>query len=270
VLTGGSASLPGLREWFAAALGKDVAVLDSLGPVKGGGQDELDVARFATAIGLALRGIGESVGRHNFREEELAYPNPLKRLVKYIAPAVGLLIGIIVAAIAASFISNKTTMDEAAHYQELMRTELHKILGDTPSVSLELAEEQVNKRTFELQELAGENPQSVLDVLYELSTVCYGGGLPPEDLKIPADPEKAAELFVTRSKPWEVQITKFQMAGGRVDIEGTAASYAAVTQLRIALDKSPLFTDVEVRDSQRVNQRQTLRITWHLEGWGRR
>lgn len=271
VLTGGSAAMPGLRAWFAAALGREVAVLDSLGPMKSGVADEVAVARFATAIGLALRGIGESVALHNFREEELAYANPLKRLVKYIAPAVGLIVAIILTGIAASFISNRTTSGEAERYQGMMRTELRKILGpDEPITSLERAREKVNARTLELQELAGENPQSVLDVLHELSGICFGGTLPAADSTLPADAEKLAEDFYKRSKPWEIQITKFQMAGRRVDIEGTAASYRAVNEFKLKLEESPAFSEVQVRDSRPESGRQTLKITLQLEERGRR
>ncbi|MBN1916402.1 MAG: pilus assembly protein PilM [Verrucomicrobia bacterium] len=267
VLTGGGASMPGLQAWLAATLGREVRVLDGLGAMRSGVGDEVAVARFATAIGLALRGVGESVALHNFRQEELGYANPLKRLIKYIAPAVALIIAIILAGVAASFISNKTTTEEAERYQAMMRDELRKILGpDAPLVSLEDAQQVVNVRTLELQELAGENPRSVLDVIYELSRVCYGGVLPPDDLELPQDPEKAAEMFLARSKPWEIQISKFQMASGRVDIEGTAASYSAVNQLKLALEKSPLFSDVQVRDSRLDKGRQTLKITMRLEG----
>ena len=266
VLTGGSAALSGLKEWFAVALSKDVMVLDLLGPVKSAVGDEVAVARYATAIGLALRGIGQSVALHNFRQEELTYPNPLKRLLKYLAPAAALVVCIVAAAGVGYFISYRSTLAEARQYRQMKEKELREVLGGSVSyVTLDAARKKVDERAAELESLRGENPQSVLDVLYEISRICYGGKLPPEDFKEPKDPEAAAKMFVERSAPWKVQITGFQIERGRVEIEGSAADYPSVNLLKHALEASPLFREVRMSATTVLRGRTTLKMRFYLE-----
>jgi type IV pilus assembly protein PilM len=266
VLTGGSAALGGLREWFAAALAKDVTVLDSLGPVKNAAGDDVGVMRYATAIGLAIGGVGEGVALHNFRREELVYPNPLKRLVKYLAPAVGLIVAMVAAAIAGYFISYQSTLAEEREYRDIKEKELRKIVGKSmPYVTLEAAKKQVDERAAELESLRGENPQSVLDVLYALSVICYEGKMPAEDYKLPSEPEAATQEFIRRSGRWKIQIASFQMERGRVEIEGTAASYVAMNQFKNALQASPLFKEVKMKESREVQGRATFKIWLYLE-----
>ena len=202
----------------------------------------------------------------HFRREELAYPNPLKRLVKYLAPAVGLIVAMVAAAIVGYFISYQSTLAEEREYREIKEKELRKIVGDSaPYVTLEGARKQVDERAAELESLRGENPQSVLDVLYELSAICYDGKVPPPDYKLPKDPAEAANEFIRRSGRWKIQITSFQMERGRVEIEGSAASYVAVNQFRKALEASLLFKEVKMKETREIRTRATLKIWLYLE-----
>jgi len=266
MLTGGSAALKGLDAWLAAALGKDVAVLDSLGQVKNTAGDEVAVARFATAIGLGLRGIGESVSLQNFRQEELAYPNPLKRLVKYLAPAVALIVLIIAAIGARYYISYQNTLAKAEKLQRLQDSELRTVLGDQAYVTLDGTREVVDERAAEFESLSGENPRSVLDVLKELSKICYGSKEPPEGAIQATNDEAAHKALIERSAPWKIQVWEFQMERGRVEIEGVAANYPAINQLKRALEESPLFREVQVRSSKTMpDGRTTLIMRIYLE-----
>ncbi len=266
VLTGGCAALGGLSAWLRGVLAKDVVVLDSLGPVKNGAGDEVAVARCATAIGLALRGVGESISQQNFRQEELAYPNPLKRLVKYLAPAVALIVAIVVAAIAAYFVSYRTTLAEARDYRRAVEHELASIPGVAGRYdALAAARDEVRKREAELESLVGQNPRSVLDVIYEISMICFDNKVPEEDAASPKSKEEAIKNLIERSGTWKVQITSLQMQQKRVDIEGTAATYSAINQLKRALDASPLFPEMHMGPSGPRGGRVTFKMTLYLE-----
>lgn len=266
VLTGGSAALGGLKEWLAAALGKDVEVLDSLGPVKNTAGDAFPVARYATAIGLALRGVGESVALHNFRQEELTYPNALKRLVKYLAPAGGLVVCIVIAMLVGYQISSDNTRARQKKYTQMTLVQIRAVLGESTAYpTLEELKRKVDERTAEYESLSGENPRSVLDVLHELSKICYGGKPPPVDGEEPKTPEAIAEALIKRSGPWKIQIATFQMERGRVAIEGSAANYNAINQFKHALGASPMFSRVDVLPSREVGGRTTLKMRIYLE-----
>jgi len=267
VLTGGSAALSGLKEWFASVLSKEVVVLDSLGPVRNAAREEVCVARQATAIGLALRGVGESVTLHNFRQEELGYPNLLKRFVKYLVPAAALLVCIVAAAGLSYYLSYRSTREEARCYREETAKQIRAVLGAGVAYpKLDDLKREVEKRSAELESLSGENPKSVLDVLYELSNICYAGKAPPDPATQPKDPDDALKALIERAGPWKVQITSFKMGRGRVEIEGSAASYNATTQIERALKASPLFKGVRRHSSKRLpDGRQTLRMTIFLK-----
>lgn len=266
LLTGGSAALVGLTQWLATALGKEVALLDSLGPLKNAAGEEFSVARCATAIGLALRGVGESVALQNFRQEELAYPNPLKRLVKFLAPAAGLVVCIVLAALAGYYISYLHALATQARYTEMKLEEVRAVLGKAAAYpTLEALKRVVDERAAEFETLSGENPQSVLDVLYELSRICYGGKAPPPADSEPKDPKAAADALIKRSEPWKIQIISFQMERGRVSLEGSAASYTAINQFKHALEESPLFARVDVQTSETRADRATLKMRLYLK-----
>jgi type IV pilus assembly protein PilM len=266
VLTGGAAALGGLREWLGSVLAKEVVVLDSLGPVKNAAGDAVAVARDATAIGLALRGIGESVSLHNFRQEELAYPNPLKRLAKFLAPAVALIVALVVAAIAGYFISYRTTLAEARQYRRAVEREL----ADIPGVAgrydvLAAATDEIRERRAELDSLVRQNPRSVLDVLYEISMICFDKKIPEKDPASFTDKEEAIKDLIERSGDWKVQITSLHMQQNRVDVEGTAATYSAINQLKRAFAASPLFPEVRMGSSAPRAGRVTFKMTLYLE-----
>jgi len=266
VLTGGCAALGGLAEWLAGVLSKDVVVLDSLGPVKNVAGDKVAVARYATAIGLALRGVGESVSQQNFRQEELAYPNPLKRFVKYLAPAVALIVAIVVAAIAAYFVSYRTRLAEASQYRHAVERELASIPGVAGRYdALAAADDEVRKREAELNSLVRQNPRSVLDVIYAISMICFDNKVPEENTASPKDKEEAIKEIIKRSGDWKVQITSLHMQQNRVDIEGTAATYSAVNQLKRVLAASPLFPDMKMGPSGPRGNRVTFKMTLYLE-----
>jgi type IV pilus assembly protein PilM len=263
VLTGGSASLRGLDAWFGGVLGTAVMRLESLGPVGNATRQELVVAPFATAIGLALRGVGESVSQHNFRQEELGYPNPLKRLVKYLAPAVGLIIAIVLAWMAAHFIAYSITRAEADAYTRAKERELRRVLGRSGGrVDFDQAKDRYEERLAELNVLRDENPQSVLEVWAEISRICYGEHPLDDTVTLPTDPEAARNLFIDRSSPWLVQITTFHMEGGRVEIVGSAAGFIAYNNLRKALAASPLFAKVIDKGSRPVSGGRTEFKLW--------
>ena len=266
VLTGGGAALAGLKQWLAEALATDVVVLDSLGPLKNASGGQPPVARYATAIGLALRGLGESVALHNFRQEELAYPNPLKRLVKYLVPAAALLVGIVAAALVGYQITYRSTLAKKRDYAAMTQAEIRKVVGESHlDPKLKTLEDKVNERADELESLSGKNPQSVLDVLLELSKICYLGALPPGDAGPPDDGEAGVEDLIKRSGRWKIHIWRFQMERGRVEIEGSAANYTAVNQLKQAIEASPLFASVRRRPSTTREGRETFNMLIYLE-----
>jgi type IV pilus assembly protein PilM len=262
LLTGGSAALGGLTEWLAAALGKEVTRLDSLGPVKNAAGEALCVARFATAIGLALRGVGESVALQNFRQEELVYPNPLKRLVKFLAPAAGFVVCIVAAALVGYYISYLHTLATQKHYEDIKLKEISAVLGRSVAYpTLEALKRVVDERAAEFESLSGENPQSVLDVLHELSRICYGGKAPPAA----GSPPESIENLIKRSAPWKIQLTLLQMERGRVSIEGSAANYTAINDFKHALEASPRFARVDLLTSETRLGRSTLKMRLYLK-----
>ncbi len=276
VVTGGSAALAGLKQWLAETLATDVVVLDSLGHLKNAAGAQPPVARCATAIGLALRGLGESAALYNFRQEELAYPNPLKRLAKYLAPAAALLVGIVVAALVGYQISYRSTLAKKRNYAAMTQAEIRKVVGESHLYpTLETLEDKVNERTAELESLSGKNPQSVLDVLLELSKICYRGPRRPGDARPPdngeADPgppddgDDGVKALIKRSEPWKIQIWRFQMERGRVEIEGSAVNYTAVNQFKQAIEDSPLFASVRRRPSTTREGRETFNMLIYLQ-----
>ena len=170
ILSGGSASLQGLEKFLSETLSAKVSVLSPSEATKIKVGEEISFARFATAVGLALRGLGEAPCLHNFRQEEHAYPRPYRRLRKRLVISAGLAVGtaaLLVFSLFASIDRNSARRSDLNFRIQTKRSTIFS--GKTPRNNDELEKllEEEKKMLTPFRELRESVPP--LEMLRDLS-----------------------------------------------------------------------------------------------------
>jgi type IV pilus assembly protein PilM len=239
-LTGGGALLKGMPEFIHETLGHETAALDTLGNMRNNTGAEFLPARYAAAIGLALRGIGETLFLQNFRQEELAYSKAYKRVKKSILTSFVLFGAIILTYIAGIIIRHAFFSSQLSE----LRSEIRQITSSTigsapinpkdPVASLRTAVQQKND---ELTRFRGARYFSVLEILKALST-----GITTE---------------------MEVEITLFRISDtdkvSVLSIEGTAKTTDDINRIEGVLNKCGIFSTVKGEGSAEVKGKRERR-----------
>lgn len=229
ILTGGGALLKGMPEYIEETLGHKTSILKSIGNLRDNSGGNLNPACFATTIGLALRGIGESRFLQNFRQEELAYSRAYKRMRKSILTSF-ILIGAIIITYITGLVIQKIKLNSISNSLNLeIRKVITSALGSAPASNdpkalVDTLGGAVDRKRTELKNLRGAGFLSVLEVMKELSTI------------IDAD--------------YEVEITLFRISDTETDkgpvlqFEGSAKSKEDIIAIENKLSKSGLFNAV--------------------------
>lgn len=233
-LTGGGAGLSGMAEYVGELLGHEVTVLDEVGNIKDNTKSDLHVARFATAIGLGLRGLGETPLLQNFRKEEVAYSQAYKRMRTSIYTAVALLV-----AIYAVYVAGIVTELNALKHREKrlfsdIKREAVAALGKLSNAGdpLKELESHERKKLDELRVHKGARLFSVLDVLKELSEI------------IPEKAEVELTLFRIPQKSSRRGDGAGKDSRSWLTIKGSAKSNADVLYIKDTLGNSKIFERV--------------------------
>ena len=243
VLTGGGAMLDGMAEFASETLAHEVTTLDQIEALRNNTNSQLPTARFATAIGLGLRGLGEASFLQNFRQEELAYSQTYKRMRTSIYTSLFLLAAVFVAYVAGIVVWGQVLNGKSIRVGSKVREVLISTLDDVPQTKdparlVEALREEVTKKRNELKDLRGTQLISVLDVLKELSTLI------PEEMEI--------EL-----KKFDINDTD---AGAILLFEGTAMTNEDVDQIEDLLNKSDAFVDVKSEGRRAVRGRYSFKF----------
>ncbi len=170
ILSGGSASLPGLDSFLRETLSADVTVLSPGDTIKTASTEPMPFPRFATAVGLALRGVGESLCLENFRQEEHAYSRPFRRLRKSLAISGALALVIAALLVFSLFSSLDRYRGKELDIHLLLQTKLRTVFPDKTAVDLTHMRNLLKQETDKLvpfRELRRDI--SILDVLADLS-----------------------------------------------------------------------------------------------------
>ncbi len=247
ILSGGSASLPGLGQFLGEALSAEVSVISPSETIKSSAGEELPCARFATALGLGLRGIGVSVCLQNFRQEEHAYARPLRRLRKSLAATGGLAIGtaaLLVFSLFASLNRSKGRRSRMEYLIQIKRSTVFpdKTATDSTHMGNLLGEEEQKLTPF--REL-GRNV-SILEVLNDLSERI------PKEMKVEltlfdflkAKPQK---VVLGGRQPRVIRTPRMPQGAGTLKLQGTVASDVEKVELERILNESPYFGEVNDR-----------------------
>ena len=244
ILCGGSAYLKGLDAFLKEALSAEVSVLAPSGGIVNRSGQELPLARFATAMGLALRGVGESLCLQNFRVEEHAYARPLRRLRKRFAVAGALGVGIaglLVFSLFASLDRYRGMRSELDfEIQKKRRTVFPNQRARDLAHMKEVLDEEKEK-LLPFQEL--RRRFSVLEVLDDLSRRI------PEDMKVEVSYFSYLKIRrrltqSSRTRPERGARTRASAYGGRVSLRGTVSSDPDVVRLERILRESPYLEEV--------------------------
>ena len=188
VLAGGGALLKGMPEFIRDLLGHETSVIDSLGDIRNNAGEGLAPARSATAIGLALRGLGESRFLQNFRQEELSYSRAYKRMRTSIITSFILLSAVILTYIAGLIVTKVMLNKQSASLNAEIKEVISSTIGDAPSSNdpktlVDALRNAVDQKKLELKSFRGARFFSVLEILKGLST------------KIPAQMEVELKQF---------------------------------------------------------------------------
>lgn len=229
ILTGGGALLKGMPEYIQETLGHETNILNSIGSLRDNSGGDLNPACFATTIGLALRGIGESRFLQNFRQEELAYSRAYKRMRKSILTAF-ILIGAIIITYITGLIIQKIKLSSISNsLNSEIKAVITSTLGSTsasndPKTLVETLGSAVDRKRTELKNLRGAGFLSVLEVMKELASIIDSG--------------------------YEVEITLFRISDTETDkgpvlqFEGSAKSKEDIIAIENKLSKSGIFNAV--------------------------
>jgi type IV pilus assembly protein PilM len=263
LLCGGSASLEGLDRFLAESLSAQVSVLSPPDSVKTGPEDEARFPRFATAVGLALRGLGQAPCLQNFRQEEYAYARPYRRLRRSLISCGALLFTTVALLVFSLFASIDRYKSEQASLNIDIQTKRKTVFPDkTPQSNADMRTllEDEKKTLTPFRELQGNI--SLLQVFDDLSA------------KIPKDLAAELALFnYTKSRPPELPSIGRQRRTqqqsptwtGTLSLKGTVASVADHVRLREILEKLDYAGLVEDRGTTpapngRVNVEYVLRL----------
>jgi len=242
ILSGGSAALPGLDRFLGEALSAEVSVVSASDTLKKSSGEEMPFPRFATAVGLALRGLGECLCLQNFRQEEHAYSRPLRRLRKSLVVS-GALVFLTAALLVFSlFASLDRYRGRQLDLDFRIQTKRRTIFPDKTTSDIarmrELLKEEASKLT-PFREL--RRNITLLEVLDDLST------------RIPKDMKMEVSLFsYIKSKLPQLSGTrrgrrtrsKTQTWAGSITFRGTVSSDPEVVELERILNESPCFGEV--------------------------
>ena len=262
-LSGGSATLNGLDKFLSESLSARVSLLSCPDDVKGDFASPATFTRFATATGLALRGLGESPCHQNFRQEEHAYARPFRRLKKHLivtAVLPILIAGLLVFSLFASIERYKSRKADLNYeIQKRLRT---VFLGKNPANNeavRKLLEEEKNTLT-PFRELKGGI--SVLQVLEDIAA------------RLPAGMTAEFSLFnYTKSRPSELPSAVQSRRTPRttpsyeatVTLKGTVPSVPDHVRLREILEELDYVAALEDKGTTdagggRVNVEYILRL----------
>ncbi len=243
ILCGGAASLPGLDGFLAERLSAEVSVISPSEALKNRSGQQLPLPRFATAAGLALRGLGESLCLQNFRQEEYAYSRPFRRLRKRLALSGALVFGVAAVLIFNLFASLDRYRAEQLDLEFRIRTKRRTIFPNKSPTDIaqmrELLEEEANKLT-PFRELCRNI--SLLEVFDDLSTRI------PKDMNV-----EVSRFQYTKSNLPQLSGTKRRRTlrpkgpswGGTLIFNGTVSSNPQdVVKLERILNESPCFGEV--------------------------
>jgi type IV pilus assembly protein PilM len=262
-LSGGSATLSGLDKFLSESLSAKVSLLSCPEGVKGDFAEPAVFARFATATGLALRGLGESPCHQNFRQEEHAYSRPLRRLKKHLILTAVLPALIAVLLVFSLFASidrhNSRKADLEYEIQKIRRT---IFLGKNPRTNADvrkLLDEERNTLT-PFRELKGGI--SILQILEDVATK-LPGGMTAEFALFNYTKGRPAE-FPTVGQPRRTPQTT-PTWDATVTLKGTAPSVQAHVQLKEILEELDYVALVEDKGTTdagggRVNVEYILRL----------
>ena len=261
ILCGGSASLPGLDKFLGETLSAEVTVISPSETIKNKSGEELAFPRFATAIGLALRGLGESLGLQNFRQEEHAYARPFRRLRKTLAIS-----GALGASIAALLVfslfeaQGRYRAERSQLYVDIetkRRTIFPKTARDLKHMETLLKEEEDKLTPF--REL--RRNISLLDVLDDISARV------PKEMIVEVtllNYNRLSPRRLTPVKGTRRPRTKSTASVGTITLHGTVSSDPEVVELKTVLNESPYF-EVLDRGGTRKEASGRTRFQFDLE-----
>ena len=263
LLSGGSATLNGLDRFLSESLSAKVSLLSCPASVKAESADPASFARFATALGLALRGLGQAPFFQNFRQEEHAYARPLRRLRKHLIVTAALPVLIAALLVFSLFASiERHTSNKGDLNYEIQKRRGTIFQGKRPRSNADvrkLLEEEKNTLT-PFRELRGGI--SVLQVLEDISA------------KVPKEMTAETSLFnYTKSRPSDLPTTVQRRPTGQttptwdatVTLKGTAPSVADHVRLKEILEELKYVALVEDKGTTeaaggRVNVEYILRL----------
>ncbi len=263
IVSGGSASLRGLEKFLGETLAARVSVLSPSENARIKTPEGMPFARFATAIGLALRGLGEGPCLQNFRQEEHAYPWPYRRLRKRLVVSAVLTVvtaGLLVFSLFASIDRTGARRSELNFRIQMKRSTI--FTGKTPRTNDELEnlledEKKMLKPFRELRESA-----SPLGVLKDLSTKIAKG------MKV-----EFSDFNYTKSSVPDLPSARARRAGspstptwsGLITLKGTVSSVQDHVKLKEILEGLEYVAVVEDKGTtpagdNRVNVHFVLRL----------
>jgi type IV pilus assembly protein PilM len=259
VLSGDCATLPGLDGLLSEALSAEVSLLAPSEAIKNASGREIPFHRVGMALGLALRGVGESICLQNFRQEEHAYARPYRRLRKSLATAAALTALTVAFLVFSLFASRNRYQATRSDLNWKIQTKRNQIYlnteqgrtspGNIPRKNEEmwklLDEEASRLKPF--SELQGN--ASVLNMLLDISSRI------PKDMKVEISyfhymKSRAAEL-PSRSRRRPVQHNQ-PTSAGTATIKGTVSSDLDATRLKEIVEESPLFTEVQSKGTSKT------------------
>lgn len=265
ILCGGSASLPGLDDFVRQALLTEVSVISPPDSIRNRAGQEMPFPRFATAVGLALRGLGEAPCLQNFRQEEHAYARPYRRLRKRLATSgvlVFLIAGLLVFSLFASIDRYSSKRGDLNFDRQTKRGTIFPDKTPQSNDDMRKLLEDEKKKLTPFRELRGNI--LLLEVFEDLST------------KIPKEIIAELSLFnYTKSRPPELPSvrnrrrtrSKTEVWAGTLTLRGTVSTVADHEQLLEILEDLEYVGRVEHKGTNpapngRVSVQYTLRLKY--------
>jgi len=224
---------------------------------------EMPFPRFATAMGLALRGLGESLCLQNFRQEEHVYARPFRRLRKSLAASGGLAFGIAALLVFSLFASVARYKGRRADLHFHIQTKRSTVFPNTTAKDVRHMEallEDEKRKLTPFRELRRDI--SVLKVLEDISKAI------PKDMKV-----EVSSFYFVKERPPELQRvrrprrerSKTPNWAGTVTLRGTVSSATDHVRLQELLKASRYVAMVEDKGTSpaaggRVSFDLTLRL----------
>jgi type IV pilus assembly protein PilM len=236
VLCGGSAALAGLDRSLAESLAAKVSILSLPDTSAATSEEAIDYSRYSTAIGLALRGLGESPCIQNFRQEEHAYARPLRRLKNRLLVSAALVLGVIGLLVFSIFDSLARYASRKADLTFQIQRKRSQIFPEkTPKSNAEMEKllEEENKQLKPFRDLRGDG--SLLAVLDDLSTRI------PQQMKVEVDLfnyVKASPPALPTARSQRRTVSRGPAWAGTITLTGTVSSVADHVALKKILTES--------------------------------